>query len=334
MSEKRHKQQRREARPLATSNESGPSFSMRVQDWLFAPQPIARLELIRFLVPLAVLGFVSSRVIHADDWLSTAGFHVPDLGRADWRQPLYLRPLPPAMAWVTSGALVGSGLLLAAGAWTRVSALAFAVTLGYVTLADRLAAFTVTKMGTVLAVALWFSPCGARWSVDRWRRARQKVDSPPAPTHVGGGSVRFFQILVAVFYCASGIGKIRGDWLTHPAVIWTHLHDSYQTSVAYFTGRIMPAWGWLLLQVITLAFEALAPLWFAFRRTRSVALGWAIGMHMMIALMFGPLCWFSLLMISLLLACFGPARWFDRPPVAHSTPAPLSPAFLPTHHQS
>ncbi len=325
MSEKRHKQQRREARPLATSNESGPSFSMRVQDWLFAPQPIARLELIRFLVPLAVLGFVSSRVIHADDWLSTAGFHVPDLGRADWRQPLYLRPLPPAMAWVICGALIGSGLLLAAGAWTRVSALAFAVTLGYVTLADRLAAFTVTKMGTVLAVALWFSPCGARWSVDRWRRGRQKVDSPPAPTHVGGGSVRFFQIFVAVFYCASGIGKIRGDWLTHPAVIWTHLHDSYQTSVAYFAGRIMPAWGWLLLQVITLTFEALAPLWFAFRRTRSVALGWGIGMHMMIALMFGPLCWFSLLMISLLLSCFGPARWFDRPRVVWLEPQSAEP---------
>jgi hypothetical protein len=209
-------------------------------------------------------------------------------------------------------ALIGSGLLLAAGAWTRVTALAFAVTLGYVTLADRLAAFTVTKMGTVLAFALWLSPCGARWSVDRWRLVGRRVDPPPAPAQVGGGSVRFFQIFVAVFYCASGIGKIRGDWLTHPAVIWTHLHDSYQTGVAYLAGRIVPAWGWLLLQTITLAFEALAPLWFAFRRTRSVALGWGIAMHTMIGLMFGPLGWFSLLMSSLLFACFGPARWLDR----------------------
>jgi hypothetical protein len=62
---------------------------------------------------------------------------------------------------------------------------------------------------------------------------------------------------------------------------------------------------------VTLAFEALAPLWFALQRTRPYALAWGLAMHAMIGLMFGPVIWFSLLMASLLVACFGPLRWLE-----------------------
>ena len=37
------------------------------------------VELIRILAPLATLGFMSGRLAHADEWLSPAGFQVPDL---------------------------------------------------------------------------------------------------------------------------------------------------------------------------------------------------------------------------------------------------------------
>jgi len=35
--------------------------------WLAAPQPIERLAFLRIVVPLATLGFLSSRLIHAAD---------------------------------------------------------------------------------------------------------------------------------------------------------------------------------------------------------------------------------------------------------------------------
>jgi hypothetical protein len=159
-----------------------------------APQPLVRLELVRILVPLAVLGFLSSRIAHVDDWLSVAGFHIPDLGRANARQPFFVEPLSATGARVLAGLLVVSALGLAAGAWTRVSGVLFTIALLYADLIDRLSEFTVSKIGVVLALALTLSPAGARLSVDALRR-RKKLGTPP-PTLVAAGYVRAFQLLL------------------------------------------------------------------------------------------------------------------------------------------
>jgi uncharacterized membrane protein YphA (DoxX/SURF4 family) len=280
----------------------------RMSRWLFRPQPVERLELLRILVPLAILAFMAARVAHADHWLSTSGFTVPDLGREDYRQPLYIAPLPPGAAWAVAFLMVGSGLMLALGALTRPAAMVFAATLFYVALADRLAAFTVSKIGPLLVTVLLFSPCGARYSIDAWLARRRDPDRA-LPTRVPGGSVRFIQIYLPVFYMSSGICKARGDWLERGDVLWTHIHDSYQTSVSYLFATVMPGWSWPLLQGAVLCFECLAPILFAARRTRLGALAFGVSMHAMIGLMFGPVIWFSLLMISLLLAGYLPAPW-------------------------
>ena len=276
-----------------------------------APQPIVRLEALRILLPLFILGFMSSRLVHADYWIGDAGFQVPDMG-GDWRQPLYLPPLPGWTAWALATAMVASGISLAAGFFTRYAAGLFVFTLAWVALADRLAAFTVSKLGMVLVLALCLSPCGARHGVDSWLRWRRSTSLDPLPTHVSGLVVRFFQLTLVVMYCSSGICKARNDWLTTPYVLWTHLHGSYQTAVTYFAANTLPAWSWNVLQGITLTFEVLAPVWFTLRRTRPFALAWGLAMHGMIGLMFGPVIWFSLLMASLLVACFAPLTWLER----------------------
>jgi hypothetical protein len=66
------------------------------------------------------------------------------------------------------------------------------------------------------------------------------------------------------------------------------------------------------MQASVLAFEALAPLWFGLRWTRPVALLFGLGMHLMIGVMFGPVVWFALLMMTLLVGCFLPDRWLAR----------------------
>src|SRR5690606_23964692 len=105
---------------------SGWFFGERLERWLSTPQPVLRVEILRIGAPLAILGFMSSRLAHADEWLGDGGFRVPDLGVADYRQPLYVPPLPSWAAWLVAAVLVASGLAVAAGFRARRAAVVFA----------------------------------------------------------------------------------------------------------------------------------------------------------------------------------------------------------------
>jgi len=281
----------------------------RIAAWLDEPQPVLRLEIVRIFAPLAVLGFMSGRLVHADEWLGDAGFRVPDLG-GDIRQPLYIPALPTGAAWAVVTVMVVSGLLCSMGVRARVSALVFAATLAFVGLSDRLAAFTVSKISPVIMLAVALGPAGSMLGVDAWLQRRR--GAPPPPTVQSLGSVRFLQLMLVTFYCASGLAKAGGDWLVVPQVLWTHVHDSYQTPISFFLASTLPAWTWTPMQASVLAFEALAPLWFGLRWTRPYALLFGLGMHLMIGVMFGPVVWFALLMMTLLVGCFLPDRWLAR----------------------
>ena len=115
-------------------------------------------------------------------------------------------------------------------------------------------------------------------------------------------------MLLVTIYSASGIAKARGDWLSVPLVLWSHLHDSYQTGLSFALASVLPGWSWTLMQGLVLAFEALAPLWFGLARTRPFAVVFGLGMHAMIGLCFGPVVWFALLMMTLLVAGYAPER--------------------------
>lgn len=306
----RDRAERRRAAELAKALGTKPAAPAPGFDpiaWMARPQPIARLEAIRVLAPLAILLFLSGRIAHADDWLSDAGFRVPHIA-GDWRQPLAMAAPPVWLAWTIAAALVASGLATAAGAFTRIASGVFAALLAYVALADRFSSFTVSKVSPVLMFAICVSPAGARWSIDAWRRAR------PAPALVSGGCVRFFQVLLPVFYFSSGVYKLRNDWLVHyePLVLYTQLHDSYQTIVSWWAANHVPAFAWTAMQWTTLVFEVGAPLWFGLRWTRPFALAYGVAMHALIGLMFGPVLAFALMMIALLVGSYAPVAWLER----------------------
>jgi len=261
---------------------------------------------VRILAPLAVLGFMSGRLVHADEWIGDAGFRVPHLAHNP-SQPLYVPPLPSSLAWLVVTLMVVAGLAVSAGFKTRRSALVFAATLAFVALSDRLAAFTVSKISPIIMFSVAMGPAGTRLGVDAW--LRRKRGEPPAPATASYGSVRFLQIFVATFYCASGIAKAGGDWVTTRDVLWSHLHDNYQTAFTVLLANVTPAFVWTPLQYTVLVLECFAPVWFSVRYTRFLAMVFGLGMHLMIGLMFGPVIWFSLLMMSLLLGCFLPERW-------------------------
>lgn len=275
--------------------------------WRTIENPTTRLEIARIVLPLAILGFFSNRLIHADHWLGTTGFSVPDLG-GHWAQPFYLAPVSDPLAWALAATITLTALGTAVGVRARMMALVCSICLAYVAFADRLAAFTVTKLSPVIMAAIAVAPVG--------RRLRLPVDwgaSPdPAEEHDPPGAMRFLQVLPVVIYSASGICKARGDWLEHSAVIWTHVHGSYHSIVTYLIASATPPSGWALMQWSVLIFEVGAPLWLFWRRTRTAAVVFAIGMHLMIGLMFPPVIWFSLLMSTLVVVGFVPSDLFSR----------------------
>jgi hypothetical protein len=277
----------------------------RILAWFDEPTPVLRIEIVRICAPLAILGFTSGRLAHADEWIGDAGFRVPDLG-GDWRQPLYIPALPSWAAWSVAAAMVVSGLACCLGVKTRASALVFASTLVFVALSDRLETYTVTKLSPAVMLAVALSPAGARLGAEAYFR-RKKTGKRPKKYRTSG-SVRFLQLLVVVMYSASGIAKARADWLKVPLVLWSHLHDSYQTPIAFALASVLPAWTWTLFQGMVLAFELFAPLWFGLPRTRTWALCFGLSMHTMIGLMFGPVRWLALLMMTLLTAGYLPER--------------------------
>ncbi len=288
----------------------------------FAPQPVERLAFFRIGIPLAVLGFLMLRLIHADTWLGSNGFWVPRIEGRDWRQPFYLPPMPVWLSWVFAAVTILSALAAAAGYRTRTALITFLACLVYASLADRMEAFTVNKLGTALITGLVFTPCGAAYGWDAWRAARR---GQRLPDRVTWGNVRYFQCLLVILYCLSGISKLQGDWLTYPYVLWTHMQDSYQTFLTPWVANHIPtaAWPWLSKGVLTL--ETLAPLWFSWPKTRMPALIAALGMHAFIGLCFGPVLWFALLMMALVLGSFAPLPWlaaaFRRLRLAAAGPA-------------
>jgi hypothetical protein len=276
----------------------------RFRDWLNRPLPVLQLELLRIGGPPFILGFMSDRLANAAEWIGREGFRVRDFG-GDWRSNYFIRGLPHGAAWSVAGVMIASAIATSLGLWTRGSALVFATTLVFVGLSDHVSSFTVTKIGPVLMFVVAVAPAGRRLGIDAWRRQNETGKRPkrvrPLP------SVRFLQLFLAVFYCASGIAKAKGDWLKLPFVMWSHLHDSYQTELTFLLARDLPTWAWPVLQGTVLIFEVFAPLWFALPQTRNLAVVFAVGMHVGIGVMFGPVVWFALLMITVVLAAYLPA---------------------------
>jgi hypothetical protein len=163
----------------------------------------------------------------------------------------------------------------------------------------------------MIGIVLALSPCGQRLALDGLlaRRAGRDV---PRPTHVPAGTIRFIQVLLPVIYSASGIAKMKGDWLSHSHVLWTHIHDTYQTAFTVFLANLLPAGAWTFLQGLTLFFEVGAPLWFGHPRLRTFGLVLGVGMHTMIALMFGPVRYFAMLMSTMLIAAYAPSDLLER----------------------
>ncbi len=242
------------------------------QFW-FEEIPAILLSTFRMVHCATLFLFLAAWWRHAPEWLTTKGFHFSD------------ELLPPLAGWglpILACVQFGSLVLLFFGWRTRTNALISIGCLTYVTLIDRVAAYSINSIYLYsLAVLAAYS-----------RHPDHAGRIPATP-------IRLLQIALVVIYFSSGWNKaVYGDWLDSPTTLWTTMQGVYMTDAAAWSVRHIPIPFWAILQYTVLAFELFSPVLFSSRQTRFFAILAGCAFHLGIALFMDKLIFFSLQMMS------------------------------------
>ena len=252
--------------------------------WLGPVDPI-RLDSFRVALGLSMLMYMTAWWRYAEEWLTSAGFHVST--KAFISAPVF--PLLPQASLPLFGTLLfGSLILWILGIKTRAASFIVLGCMVYVSFADHLASYTLNKLFIVALSVLVCVPQGSYWSLEHKEPSRQSV-----------WPVRILQATLLILYFFCGWGKIfYGNWVEYPGVLWSQVQGPYRTDLAAWMLRTFPAGIWSWMQYATLTFELLAPFLFISRRFRVVGLWWGWGFQMMVALTMHQLIYFSLAVLS------------------------------------
>jgi hypothetical protein len=128
----------------------------------------------------------------------------------------------PALIWIVHLAALVVFAMLALGLFSRVvSVLAFLITVSY---AHRLtgALFGLDQINALLAMYLMVGPCGAAYSLDRWRQQRRSESKlSPSPPSVGANiALRLIQLHMCVIYFFAGLSKLQGPSWWEGSALW------------------------------------------------------------------------------------------------------------------
>lgn len=253
----------------------------RAMAWLFGQVDGVRIVAFRLLFAHALLVYVLFRWRHAEEWLTPLGYHPTGAVTGGAQRPVPLLS-PEALPWF-GVAYLGSIAALILGIRPRVTIwLVFAGTL-YVTLADRLAAFTINKLFVATLLILALAPPIA----ERDGRLRMRSAWP----------LRALQATLVIQLFGAGVCKLRyGPWIERGDTLWHQVQLTFMTDIAAWMVRELPMWLWALLQHFALAFELLAPLLLIVKRLRPLGYLLGFGMFTIIALTMYELIFFSLQM--------------------------------------
>jgi hypothetical protein len=200
---------------------------------------------------------------------------------------------PQALRWVTARwdqepqLLLGAMLVWAAAAamlllgWqARLSACAaWVLSLAFANLNP-----SIENAGdTIRCIVLFYlmlSPCGAAWSVDRWRDRRRGLGAALAgPVFVHPWPLRLLFVQMVLMYFCNGLFKLFGYQWREGSSLYYVLCDPVLTRFS-FVQLPVP---YVVTQVLTwavLAWEVGFPLWVGLRWTRTLALGFGVAFHL------------------------------------------------------
>ena len=118
----------------------------------------------------------------------------------------------------------------------------------------------------------------------------------------------------------AGICKfVFGDWQfpLNNNIVWTQSQGHYKTPLAAWAHNELHMYIWYLLAWSSLAFEALAPFLFMWKRTRIWTVLFGICFHFSIAILMKDLIYFSLQMVTAYIFFVPPPllrKWWNRLP--------------------
>ena len=181
-------------------------------------------------------------------------------------------------------------LLLTIGLFSRVAALlAFLFTVSYMHRATG-ALFGLDQINVMLTLYLVIGPCGARFSVDAWRRTSRATQDPADEKSLESISaniaIRLIQIHMCVIYFFAGARKLLGASWWDGSAMWLSIANSeYQTvDLTWMAG--LPMLLAMLTHIIVL-FELSYCVLIWNRLTRPIVLLTAVLMHLGIATCLG-----------------------------------------------
>ncbi|MBX7103378.1 MAG: hypothetical protein K1X57_04825 [Gemmataceae bacterium] len=222
--------------------------------------------------------------------------------------------------WLLHGLHILAIIAFLVGWQTRVSnVLTWFVGLAYIHRAQPYL-FGQDTMMNLAHFYLMFSPCGARWSVDRWlerKRAQERGEQAPPvrPSISAGFVIRVFQVQYCFMYMSAGLSKLKGPSWWNGTALFGCLNNPEFSPMHMSLYRDFVRWmcehriAFELFNTGVVVFTLLLEIAFPFvvwTRLRPVVVACAILLHMGIAILMG-LNIFSMYMFALLLAWFPPA---------------------------
>ena len=199
----------------------------------------------------------------------------------------------PGVLWGTHLASLLVFLLLTVGLFSRtMSVVACLLTISYANRA-AFALFGLDQVNGFIALYLMLGPCGAAYSIDRWRlrrRLRSQAGAEQANTSersIGANiAMRLVQLHLCVLYLFAGLSKLQGPAWWDGTAMWKAMANlEYQSlDMTWMSG-----WPLLVnvLTHVTIAWEIsyCALIWP--RMTRPLVLLLALPLHLGIALCLG-----------------------------------------------
>jgi|GEM_PF-2457888 len=263
-------------------------FKAYFWDIWFGPYDVLNWKIFQSLFTVSWFVWITNYFPTRHWWLSDAGFHISRKD-ASWH---YAEPAPLIpYEWVTAIFVVYLVLvvLYICGIWQKVLVWFMFWGAVYAQAVDQPSAFTLSKLFIV-----YFFVCGIAPQPERRPGA-----SDDEPLVMSAWPVRIIQFTLLLEYMEAGTCKLfLGDWLFQRDALWGFSQGLYKN---FFSAWILnwltwkPFWVGFTLSAV--AFEALAPVLFLWRKTRyPIAVVYGIFMHIGIAVLMKDLIYFSLQM--------------------------------------
>lgn len=207
-------------------------------------------------------------------------------------------------------ALVVLGVLVALGAFYRVSIVLLFVLFTWVQLLDVSNYLNHYYLVSLLALLLCFMPVHRLWSIDAWLRPSERRETIPWWCTV------LLRFQVGAVYVFAALAKLNADWLLEgqPMSLWLAARTTLPIIgpvLALPAAPLIASWCGFL-------FDATIPFFLVWRRSRAFAYVAVLAFHLMTSALF-PIGMFPFIMILSTLVFFD-SSWPRR---LVQTPAPL-----------